>query len=127
MRVRTRRALTTAVGAVGALALLTGTAAAHYCYDSTVPTGSKAATGKAWSTAEETAAAFRTFLPPGECTDAIVARVLELGEEGALFMGPGLLAAGAVRRGESPSGMGHLFADARAYPACAPLFEDEHR
>lgn len=120
-----RRTLTIAGSTAGALALFTGTAAAHYCY-SFAPEGTQRADSTAWSTAQETADALATFLPPGDCLAAAQAHVLELGEEGALFMGPGLLAGGAVRQGKGPDSVGHLFVDLQSIDACAFLFEEEH-
>lgn len=119
-----RRAATVTTAMGGALALLTGTAAAHYCYTLQGTDGSKS-NGQAWSTAEETAEAVAGFLPDGPCEDAVVAHILELGEQGALFMGSGLLAGGAIPKGQGPEHVGHLIQDAMAIPACAFLFAEE--
>lgn len=122
----TRRAWTIAGGAIASFALFTGSAAAHYCYTFKAPDGKR--TGStAWATAEETAAFFATapFLED-DCRTVLVAHITELGEAGAVFMGPGLLAAGAVRGGRAPDGFGHLFEDARAFPECAELFAEPH-
>ena len=118
-----RRALTLTGATAGAVALFTGTASAHYCYRTDVPAGSKAAKSEAWATKAETAAAFAGFLPPGPCADRIVAHINAL-PANTLFMGPGLLAGGAVHQGKGPGGVGHLFADAMAFPECAFLFEE---
>lgn len=119
-----RRALTVAGSAVGAVALFTGTAAAHYCYNF-APAGTQRADSTAWATAEETADEVARFLPPGDCLAAAQAHILELGENGALFMGPGLLAGGAVPKGKGPASVGHLIADLQTIDACASLFEEQ--
>jgi hypothetical protein len=119
---RLRRALTVTGSAVGALALFTGTASAHYCYTLKGTDGSKA-NGQAWATAAQTAAELETFLPPGECRTQLIAHVNALGQQGALFLGPGLLAGGAARKGQLPDSMEHLIEDAMAIDACAFLFE----
>lgn len=119
-----RRAATVTAAMAGGLALLTGTAAAHYCYTLQGTGGSKA-NGDAWATADQTAAELAQFLPAGPCLDALTAHVHALGEQGALFMGPGLLAGGAKPKGKGPDHVGHLIQDAMAMPACAFLFAEE--
>jgi hypothetical protein len=54
----------------------------------------------------------------------VIAHIEDLGEQGALFMGPGLLAGGAIHKGQGPEHMGHLSTDAMNFPACAFLFEE---
>jgi hypothetical protein len=118
-----RRAVTITGSTLGALALFTGTASAHYCYTLKGTDGNKV-NGTAWVSAEQTAADLQLFLPPGECQDALVAHVRALGAQGALFLGPGLLAGGAAKKGQLPEGVGHLFQDAASIPACGFLFEE---
>lgn len=123
MHTTTRRVSIVAGGAIASFALFTGSAAAHYCYTFKAPDGKR--TGStAWSTAAETAAAFDGFLPDSPCKTRIINHILALGEAGAVFMGPGLLAGGAIRSDRGPSSVGHLFEDARAFPECAFLFEE---
>lgn len=98
-----KRLLTTAGATVGGLALLTGTASAHFCAFA-APEGSKITNGQAWNTGEETVAwiteATKTW--SGDCAlarDAVVAQVKELDASGHVFMGPGLLAGGTLMNG----------------------------
>ena len=117
-----RRVLTTAGATTGALALFTGTAAAHYCYMD-APAKSQAAKSKAWATLDDPE--YQGFLAEvggaigmlrdletelgDDCADALQG-VLDAAEAnaGALYMGPGLLAGGAVRQGKGPAHIGHL-------------------
>jgi hypothetical protein len=117
-----RRVMTTVGATAGILALSTGSAFAHYCYRTDVPENSKASNGAAWMTQQEAMVAFAGFLPPGDCATRVLDHI-EAMPAGTLFMGPGLLAGGAVRNGHAPDGFGHLFEDARTFPECAWLFE----
>lgn len=119
-----RRAGTVVGAAMGVFALTTGSAMAHYCYRTDAPEKANTSKGMAWSTQEEAIQMFAGFLPDGACEDRIVAHIAAM-PEGTLFMGPGLLAAGAVRNGNAPEGMGHLFQDAMEFEECAFLFEEE--
>jgi hypothetical protein len=119
-----RRAVTLVGATVGVFALSTGTAMAHYCYRTDVPANSQMRNGGAWMTQEEALEGFASFLPPGPCADRILAHIDGL-PENTLFMGPGLLAGGAVRNGHGPEGVGHVFEDAQAFPECDFLFEEE--
>lgn len=113
----------TVVGAaVSIFTLSTGTAFAHYCYRTDVPENSSMRSGAAWATQEETLASFAQIPLPEPCKTRVLAHIESLPED-TLFMGPGLLAGGAVRQGQGPEGVGHLFEDARAFPECAVLFE----
>lgn len=99
--------MTTTAATVGALALLSGTANAHFCVKSGMP--SEAANGQAWSTPEE----FIEFVPffgvPDDCAAAIIAYVGDL-PEGSLLMGPGLLAGGTLKngKGNTPDGVTYI-------------------
>lgn len=106
----------------GLFAASGGAAFAHYCYRTDVPKSSNMSNGGVWMTQEDAAVAFAGFLPPGDCADRVVDHIESL-PEGTLFMGPGLLAAGAVRNGHAPDGFGHIFEDARDFEECAFLFE----
>ena len=119
-----RRAATVVGATAGVIALSTTSAFAHYCYRTDVPEGSKMANGTAWHTKAEAMEMFAGFLPPDECGASILG-YMEALPDNTLFMGPGLLAAGAVRNGNAPDGIGHLFEDARAFPECAYLFAEE--
>jgi hypothetical protein len=116
-----RRAATVLGATAGIVALSTSSAFAHYCYRTDVPEGSKAANGQAWATKAEMTEMLAGFLPP-ECYER-VADHIEAMPADTLFMGPGLLAAGAVRNGQAPDGVGHLFEDARDFEECAVLFQ----
>ncbi|MGH3386138.1 MAG: hypothetical protein ACRDO1_16295 [Nocardioidaceae bacterium] len=117
-----RRAITVVGATVGVFALSTGTAMAHYCYRTDVPEKSNMRNGGAWMTQEEALEGFAGFLPPGDCATRVLAHIEAL-PENTLFMGPGLLAAGAVQNGQAPDGFGHVFEDAMAFPECAFLFQ----
>lgn len=120
-----RRAVTVVGASVGMLALSTGTAFAHYCYRTDVPAGSNMANGGAWMTKTEALEVFPGFLSQlGPCGDRILAHMATL-PDNTLFMGPGLLAGGAVPQGKGPDGVGHLIEDAQAFPECAGVFEGE--
>ena len=102
----------------GLFATSGGAAFAHYCYRTDVPESSNMVKGGAWSTKAETTELLLGFLPPA-CVEAVMAPL----PEDTLFMGPGLLAAGAVRNGNAPEGIGHLIEDAQSIPDCAPPAE----
>ena len=104
----------------GLFTVSTGAALAHYCYRTDVPESSKMSMGGAWMTQQEAFEAFSGFLGEECATDAILSK-----PEGTLFMGPGLLAAGAVRKGNAPDGIGHLIEDAQHIASCSFLFEEE--
>ncbi len=124
MKPTIRRGLTLIGTTVGVLALSTGTAMAHYCYRTDVPLNSKMSNGTAWNTKAATLAEFANadFLPP-DCKEVMLEHIAGL-PDNTLFMGPGLLAGGAVQGGKAPQGVGHLFEDARAFPECAELFQE---
>lgn len=118
-----RRALTVAAAGVSIFTLSTGTAFAHYCYRTDVPANSQMRNGGAWATQDEMVASFAEVPFPEDCKARIIAHIESL-PENTLFLGPGLLAGGAVTQGKGPAGVGHLFADAMAFPECAVLFEE---
>ena len=118
-----RRVMTVIGGTAGVIALSGGTAFAHYCYRTDVPEGSKMAKGSAWHTQDEMIEAFGGFPLPDDCKARIIAHIDGL-PDGTLFMGPGLLAGGAIPQGKGPEGVGHLFQDAMAFPECAPIFAE---
>lgn len=115
-----RRAATVLGATAGIVALSTSSAFAHYCYRTDVPEGSKAANGQAWATKAEMTEMLG-FLP-SECYERVADHIAAMPAD-TLFMGPGLLAAGAVRNGQAPDGVGHLFEDARDFEECAVLFQ----
>ena len=119
-----RRAGTVAAATAGVFALGTGTAMAHYCYRTDVPEKSKMANGQPWMTQEETLAEWSTlpFLQ-GECRTLVLAHIASLPED-TLFMGPGLLAGGAVAKGQGPEGVGHLIDYIFELEECAYLFQE---
>ena len=119
-----RRAGTVAAATVGVVALSSGTAMAHYCYRTDVPESSKMSNGKAWHTKAETLAEWSTlpFLV-GECRTLTLAHIGSLPED-TLFMGPGLLAGGAVQKGQGPDGVGHLVNYVLAQPECGYLLDE---
>lgn len=114
-----RRALTVTGAMGGTLVLLTGTASAHFCYRTDVPAKSKMAQGESWHTKAETLAFYGAaeWLPSQECKDAVLAFIDGL-PSNTLFMGPGLLAGGAVEQDRGPEGFGHLIDAAPIQAAC---------
>ena len=117
-----RRSLTVVGATAGLIALSSGTAFAHYCYRTDVPENSKMAQGAAWATKAEMTEALPHFGLPDECAARLIEHIGTL-PDNTLFMGPGLLAGGAVPQGRGPDGMGHLAHDAMAFDECAVLFE----
>lgn len=115
-----RRTMTLIGATAGVIALSSGTAFAHYCYRTDVPEGSKMVKGSAWMTQEEMLAGFQQVPLPEPCKTRVLGLIQALPDD-TLFMGPGLLAGGAVPKGHGPDGMGHLAVDAAAYPECAFL------
>ena len=93
-----RRVLTTAGATTGALALFTGTAAAHYCYQD-APAKSQGVNGNAWVTPAEWAEHIQYFGVSPECGAALEGYVLSL-PDGTRLMGPGLLAGGTLHNGK---------------------------
>ena len=102
-----RRAMTTTAATVGGLALLTGTANAHFCIKEGMP--SQAANGKAWSTPAEFIEIVPFFDAPEDCKAAVIGYVADL-PDGSLLMGPGLLAGGTLKngKGNTPDGITYI-------------------
>jgi len=105
----------TVAGATLATAMLLASASpafAHFCLrvDFNEMAASRAAGSNAWITADE----WRTFLPfiledcGQETVDAITAVLDSVDEDTTLFMGPGLLAGGTLKKGNTPDHFAHM-------------------
>jgi hypothetical protein len=109
-----RRVLTTTGATVGALALFTGTAAAHYCYFD-APERSQGVNGKAWHSPEEFRSMIEGFTATweDECATARDEFLAQLDDMSPTtrIMGPGLLAGGAVHQDKAPKRIAHLSFD----------------
>lgn len=116
-----KRLMTLTGSTVGALALFTGSASAHYCYFA-APDRSQGVNGQAWSSSGEMLdslallqaafAAVEGQLEPTQttCQDAVQGVMDDIAEmpPTTRFMGPGLLAGGAIHHGKDMKKMGHL-------------------
>jgi len=116
-----RRTGAIAGGAIAALVIAATPAFAHFCYrEFNSEAAAQAAKSQSWITAEE----WLLFLPdiaeflPEGCP-AVIQAELENSPPNRLYMGPGLLAGGTLKNGNTPDKVGYLL----TLPGCA---EAEH-
>lgn len=112
---RSRRRLAATALATTAMLLTASPALAHFCYRdfNSSTAAQKAAKSGPWMTADEWLAFIaveRESLPPCADQDAVDDLIEILGDspENRLYMGPGLLAGGTLKSGNTPDSVGYL-------------------